>query len=109
MSISSIGKRIRKYRESKGWRQEDFAEKIGLSVTYTGMIERGEKIPKLETFITIANALEVSADQLLADVITVGYKIKSSEMTRKIEQLPQAEKERIYAVVETMINSSKNS
>lgn len=109
MSISSIGKRIRKYRESKGWRQEDFAEKIGLSVTYTGMIERGEKIPKLETFITIANALEVSADQLLADVITVGYKIKSSEMTQKIEQLPQAEKERIYAVVETMINSSKNS
>lgn len=73
------------------------------------MIERGEKIPKLKTFITIANALEVSADQLLADVITVSYKIKPSEMTQKIEQLPQAEKERIYAVVETMINSSKNS
>ena len=28
MNTSSIGKRIRKYREAKGWRQEDFAEKI---------------------------------------------------------------------------------
>ena len=81
MNTSSIGKRIRKYREAKGWRQEDFAERIGLSVTYTGMIERGEKVPKLETFITIANALEVSADLLLADVLSTGYNIKSSEMT----------------------------
>ena len=41
MNTASIGKQIRKFREHKGWRQEDFAEKIGLSVTYTGMIERG--------------------------------------------------------------------
>ena len=72
MDTSSIGKRIRKYREAKGWRQEDFAERVGLSVTYTGMIERGEKVPKLETFITIANVLGVSADLLLADVLSTG-------------------------------------
>ena len=75
MNTSSIGKRIRMYRENKGWRQEDFAEKIGLSVTKTGMIERGEKVPKLETFITIANTLGVSADLLLADVLETGYDI----------------------------------
>lgn len=103
MNTSSIGKRIRKFRESKGWRQEDFAEKIGLSVTYTGMIERGEKVPKLETFITIANALEVSADSLLADVLFVGYSIKSSEMTEEIASLPPEERERIYNVVKAMI------
>lgn len=56
--------------KNKSWRQEAFAEKIGLSVTYTGMIERGEKIPKLETFIIIATVLEASADLLLADVKT---------------------------------------
>lgn len=44
-------------------------KKVGISIAYTGMIERGEKIPKLETFIRIANVLEVSADLLLADVI----------------------------------------
>ena len=104
MNTASIGKRIRRVREQKGWRQEDFAEKVGLSVTYTGMIERGEKVPKLETFITIANALGVSADQLLADVLDTGYHIKSSSMTEKIERLPSTERERIYRVVNAMID-----
>ena len=108
MNTSSIGKRIRKYRDSKGWRQEDFAEKIGLSVTYTGMIERGEKVPKLETFITIANALEVSADLLLADVLLTGYNVKSSEITEEIASLAPAERNRIYSVVNAMIKFEKN-
>ena len=107
MNTSSIGKRIRKYREAKGWRQEDFAEKIGLSVTYTGMIERGEKVPKLETFITIANALGVSADLLLADVLTTGYHIKSSEITEEISALKPLERDRIYSVVNAMIRFEK--
>ena len=107
MNTSSIGKRIRKYREEKGWRQEDFAEKVGLSVTYTGMIERGEKVPKLETFITIANALEVSADLLLADVLTTGYNVKSSEITEKISSLPASERDRIYSVINAMIEFEK--
>ena len=107
MNTSSIGKRIRKYREAKGWRQEDFAEKIGLSVTYTGMIERGEKVPKLETFITIANALNVSADLLLADVLLTGYNVKSSEMTEEIASLTPSERDRIYSVVNTMIKFEK--
>ena len=103
MKTSSIGKRIRKYRELKGWRQEEFAEKIGLSVTYTGMIERGEKIPKLETFINIANVLEVSADLLLADVLKVQYEIKSSEIMDELASLKPAERDRIYSVINSMI------
>jgi len=107
MYTASIGKRIRKAREQKGWRQEDFAEKIGLSVTYTGMIERGEKVPKLETFITIANVLGVSSDQLLADVLDTGYNIKSSAMTENIEKLEPSARERIYCVVNAMIDYEK--
>ena len=107
MNTASIGKRIRKAREHKGWKQEEFAEKIGLSVTYTGMIERGEKVPRLETFITIANVLGVSADQLLADVLDTGYSIKSSQITEKIEKLPDIERERIYCVVNAMIDYNK--
>lgn len=107
MNISSIGKRIRKFRETKGWRQEDFAERVGISVTYAGMIERGEKIPKLETFITIANVLGVSADQLLADVLSTGYDVKSSEMTDAISSLTPSERDRIYSVVNTMIAFEK--
>ena len=108
MNTESIGKRIRKYRIERGWRQEDFAEKIGLSVTYTGMIERGEKVPKLETFINIANILGISTDQLLADVLETKYEIKASEMTEAISALPKIEQDRIYKVVGAMIDFNKN-
>jgi transcriptional regulator with XRE-family HTH domain len=49
--LDSVGVNIRKYRLSKNLRQEDLAEKTNLSVTYIGMIERGEKTPSLETLI----------------------------------------------------------
>ena len=107
MSISTIGKRIRFFREEKKWSQEVFAEKLGLSLTYIGMIERGEKIPKLETFIKITNTLGVSADQLLAGVLNTGYSIKSSELTTKIEQLSPVDQERIYEVVDILIKHSR--
>lgn len=107
MDTASIGKHIRKYREKKGWRQEDFAEKIGLSVTYTGMIERGEKVHKLETFINIANVLGVSTDLLLADVLVAKYEIKASEITDEITSLPPVERDRIYNIVGAMIDYEK--
>ena len=103
MNSVSIGKKIRYYRETKKWTQEDFAEKAGLSLTYVGMIERGEKVPKLETFINIANVLEVSADILLADVLKTGYQIKTSLLSEKVDKLPFEQREKIYAVIEAML------
>ena len=103
----SIGKRIRKARMAKCLKQEELAEKCGLSVSYIGMIERGEKIPKLETFIEIANSLEVSADMLLADLLTNGYKIKNSLLAEKIERLNKEDQEQIYDVIETLLRHKK--
>ena len=57
MKLDTIGKNIRKFREIKKLRQEDLAEKTDLTTNYIGMIERGEKIPSLETFINILNSL----------------------------------------------------
>ncbi len=103
MNSVSIGKKIRYYRESNKWTQEDFAEKAGLSLTYVGMIERGEKVPKLETFINIANVLGVSTDILLADVLKTGYQIKTSLLSEKIDKLTAEQRDKIYAVIEAML------
>ena len=70
-----IGKRIRQCREERGMKQEDLAEKTNLSVTYIGMIERGERLPRLNKFIEIANALKVTSELLLSDVLTTGYNV----------------------------------
>ena len=55
MKFESIGKNIRRFRKERGYRQEDLAEMVGLSVNYMGAIELGDKLPSLETFITIVN------------------------------------------------------
>lgn len=107
MSNSSIGKRIRQYREARYMKQEDLAEKTNLSVTYIGMIERGERLPRLDKFIEIANALEVSSELLLADVLTTGYKVKNSRLTEQLEKLSGEDRDCIYEVVETMIKHSQ--
>lgn len=107
MKLDTIGKNIRKFREIKKLRQEDLAEKTDLTTNYIGMIERGEKIPSLETFINILNSLGVSADMVLSDVLDNGYKVKDSLLNEKLEKLVPEDRNKIYEVIDTMMKHSK--
>lgn len=107
MELSSIGRNIRKYRLMKKMRQEDLAEKAELSVNYVGAIERGEKVPSLETLLVIINSLSVSADMILADVIDTGYVVKDSLLAEKLDKLSSEERAKIYDVIDTMLKHSK--
>ena len=106
MRLETIGKNIRKYRLMKKLRQEDLAEKADLSINYVGAIERGEKIPSLETLLVIINALGVSADMILADVIDTGYLVKDSLLAEKLEKLSAEDRSKIYDVIDTMLKHS---
>ncbi len=107
MKLDTIGKNIRKFREIKKLRQEDLAEKTDLTTNYIDMIERGEKIPSLETFINILNSLGVSADMVLSDVLDNGYTVKDSLLNEKLEKLVPEDRNRIYEVIDTMMKHSK--
>lgn len=106
MQLDTIGKNIRKYRLMKKFRQEDLAEKAGLTTNYIGMVERGEKIPSLETFIKILNALEVSSDMVLADVLETGYTVKNSILNEKLAKLAPEDRSKIYEVIDTLLKHS---
>lgn len=107
MNLCKIGKNVRKYRNSMKMTQEVLAEKTELSEKYIGMIERGEKVPALDTFLRIANALEVSADMLLEDVIYNGYKVKDSLLAEKLDVLSAEERAKVYDIIDVMIKHSK--
>ena len=107
MDRYSIGKNLRQCRLAKKMRQEDLAEKTNLSPNYIGMIERGEKVPKLETFVRIANALEVSADRLLADVLRTQLCIDTSARAASINSLDKESRDRIYDVIDTLLRHEK--
>ena len=106
MGLESIGGNIRKFRLMKKIRQEDLAEKAGLSTNYVGAIERGEKVPSLEALIDIVNALGISADMVLFDVVHTGYEVRHSLLAERLEKLSQEDRARIYDVIETLIRHS---
>lgn len=103
MDRKSIGHRIQAYREAAGMSQDGLAEALGLSTIYISTIERGVKTPSLEVFVNIANALNVSADLLLVDVLRNGYKVKTSLLSEKLESMSSEDRERIFNVIEAMV------
>lgn len=107
MEYKSIGKNIRKRRDELGIKQEQLAEMVDLSVSYMGAIERGEKLPKLKVFISIANALKISSDTLLSEVLDVGNQIVASELSKELSDLPKSDQNRILNVMRTMIKDIK--
>lgn len=105
MVFTSIGKNIRKYRKQRGLTQEALAEKVGLSTNFLGALERGEKALTLKTLISIVDALDITADMVLCDVMKNGYKVKSSMLTEKLEKLSPSEREKLLLMIDIMLES----
>lgn len=62
--------RIREIRKAKGLTIEALAEAAGLSVTYVGRIEKGERNLSVKNINVFANALDVSPSDLLTQHLT---------------------------------------
>lgn len=69
MDYVDLGRRIRKQRSLKGWTQETLAEKVNVSTSFVGHVERGTRKASLETLVAMANVLDVSLDYLLSGSI----------------------------------------
>lgn len=103
MDLQAIGARIKAAREARGLTQEDFAAALDLSRNHVSVIERGVKALKLETFVAIANALGVSADSLLFDVIDHATDSVASELLVSVSSLPREEQNRILNAIKALL------
>lgn len=103
MDLRIIGANLRKARKQKGLRQEDVAERAELSVNYVGAVERGERIPSLETFISLLNAVGTSADIILGYILDSGYEVKTSTINDKLKTLSKEDVARIHDVLDTLL------
>lgn len=63
-----LGHRIRDLRQHRGRTQMDFAYIVGMNVAHLGRIERGETNPTLETIVRLADALGVTASDLVTGI-----------------------------------------
>lgn len=107
MVQKSIGRNIQKFRKKKKLTQEQLAEMVSLSPSYLSAVERGVYQLSLEPLVEIMNCLDCSADDLFADEINCGYKIRASRLSDEIEQLSPEEQMKIFDVVEVMIKNAK--
>lgn len=60
-----FGRRIRALRKSRGWTQQQLAEKAGIDRAIIGNYELGLHYPAIPMLAKLAQVLEVSADRLL--------------------------------------------
>jgi transcriptional regulator with XRE-family HTH domain len=61
----TVAKNIRVLRLARGYTQEELSELAGINRNYTGMIEREERSPTVDTLEKIAKALAIDPVILL--------------------------------------------
>ena len=97
--LKNIGMRIRKVRLKKKMSQADLAEKAQLSLPQISDIENGKSNMMLTTFISITEALQVSADSILrTDIPEVNY-MYSAEFSDLLSDCSPAEIDSILKIV----------
>lgn len=64
MEAEKWGRRIRAYRKLKGFTQESFSKKLGVSVSIIGEIERGNRLPASDLLKRIGQTLNISLEEL---------------------------------------------
>ena len=72
-------------------------------------LERGKYNIKPQLLVQIMNTLDCTADDIFCDVIKSGHKHKEGILSEKIAKLPTHEQEKIFAVIETMIEYAEKN
>lgn len=94
-----LGKRIKDERVKKKMTQQELAYKSNLSLPNISKIECGKAQLRLMTFVQIAEALQVSTDELLRPNIPSVKGVYSNEFSELFDDCTPAEIESMLAVV----------
>lgn len=99
----AIGKRIQTFRKKRGLSQLALAELMDRSAVYISCIETGTRHMKVETLIAFANALQVSADELLIDCLENTVKVSNHSFATILADCSEYERR----VMEDVLRATK--
>lgn len=103
-----LGKRIRDERIRSGLTQEQTAENIGVSTTYIGLVERGERSITLEKLILLAKCFHVTVDFLLQDFISPTSTFQDKQLQSLWNSASTEERDLILSILKSILNHSNN-
>lgn len=107
MNYKRLGEKIKKERLINKLTQAKLAEKVGISPTFLGQIERGEKIPSLETVVNIAVTLNVTIDGLMFET-ELSNSIIISELSLALSKISNSEKLLLIDIIRCFLNRALN-
>ena len=105
MEKAALGQRIRQARQISGYTRQVLAKKAGLGEVYLGEIERGLKMPSLNSFIHIVEALDVSADYILRDELSSGQNYVFDEITQKLHTITPKQRKAATDILDAYLNN----
>ena len=107
-----FGQRLHRLRQQAGLSQQQVADRLGISRRAYSHWERYPVALRPEQVLQLAQALEVSLDELLGGTQTLAKKRgPKSQLERQLEaiaELPRAQQQRILDVVQALIAQHKS-
>jgi len=105
MNYKALGEKIRKERIRLSLTQEKLAEKVDISESFMGHIERGSRKLSVDTLVKIANELDVSIDYLLLDSTNPKSDIVIDGIISKIKDKNPQQLKVFLNIVKTLANN----
>ena len=105
MDKAALGQRIRQVRKRRGYTQRELAQIADVGGAYLGEVERGTKMPSLNIFIKLVEALAVSADYILRDELTSGKEYICDEITQKLKSLTPKQRKTAVDILDAYLQN----
>lgn len=99
----NLGARIHSSRRQQGITSNRLAEFCKVGAVHIRKIESGAKLPSIQTFIMICNALHTSPQYLLQDSLEPNDLDAQLRLLEKIQELPAAQAELAESLIDTML------
>jgi transcriptional regulator with XRE-family HTH domain len=109
LNYISIGQKLKTIRKRKGLSQLALSELIDRSPTYISYIEGGIKSMSLDTFILLVNALNITADELLADNLENTIKVSNHEFATLLSDCNDYERRILFDIITATKNSIREN
>lgn len=105
VDYAMAGKRVRMARVGKGMAQEELANIAGVSVPYLSHIENARSKASLTTFVRLANALNLTLNDLFCDSLRASGVVFESQIQDVLGDCSADEIRFIASSIEAMKNA----
>lgn len=108
MERKKLGKRINMVRKDLGFTADRLSELCHINATYLRQIEGGSKMPSLPVFIDLCNALKISPDYLLRDMLAENEVSRIRELAELWENTSPSQQEIATAMIRAVLEYGKD-